>query len=407
MSSAKFNFTDLINPVEESLFFAEYWETAPLHISRKDPNSYSSILSGTDIDYIVSTACVLQNSSVELLGEAMGTPGSLDAASVYKAYQQGASIRIRGAHRYWKPIWMLCRRLEQMFSFPVQANLYCTPASSHALNRHYDEHEVFVLQIAGCKHWRLFEAGVTLPLQHAPLLPFENLAGKEGYRRSPRIAEVVKQLEGSGPTHEITMETGDLLYLPRGVIHEAETSDELSVHLTIGVHVLTWADLLMVALGQTSNQDVRFRKSLPVGFANETVSGDSLKEQFNQLLDALSQQADLTAALEEIAGSFFRSEQSISDGSIVNDGSAKEINGDTLMEHRPGLLCRLVLEGETAGLASGNNVIWMPRFFEQALRFIAQTTEFKVSEIPGGMSGKSKVTLVKRLVQEGFLRVAR
>lgn len=410
MSPTNLDFRNLLDPIDERLFFSEYWEVKPLYISRKDPKCYSSLLSASDIDYLVSLACLLRNSSVELLGNTGDTADSHNTkhpASVYKAYQQGASIRINGVHRYWKPIWILCRQLEQLFSFPVRANLYCSPANTHALYRHYDQHDVLVLQIAGRKRWRVFGAPVLLPWQDPPLLNFESFDDKTDYRRSPKVKEVVRELEESSPIHELIMNTGDLLYLPRGFVHEAQTHDEISVHLTIGIHVLTWADLLTVALGQVGHQDVRFRRSLPIGFANETLPVTELNERFNELLEAFSQHVNLTGVMEELAGSFFSSEQTISDGSIAGDNTAEEIDLDTLVERRPGLLCRLVFEEDTVGLASTNNVVWMPGLFEQTLRFVAQTTEFRARALPGGMSEKSKVNLTRRLVYEGFLRTVR
>jgi hypothetical protein len=48
----------------------------------------------------------------------------------------------------------------------------------------------------------------------------------------------------------------------------------------------------------------------------------------------------------------------------------------------------------------------MPTGFEDALRFIATTREFRVSEIPGQMTENSKVSLARRLIQDGFVRIA-
>jgi len=52
---------------------------------------------------------------------------------------------------------------------------------------------------------------------------------------------------------ELMLTAGDLLYMPRGFLHEAWTTDEPSTHLTVGLHVVRWLDLLSVALAQVSN----------------------------------------------------------------------------------------------------------------------------------------------------------
>ena len=50
----------------------------------------------------------------------------------------------------------------------------------------------------------------------------------------------------SGPVLECTLEPGDLLYMPRGFIHEASTKeDQHSLHITLSAaQKNTWGDLL-------------------------------------------------------------------------------------------------------------------------------------------------------------------
>ncbi|RLN91356.1 hypothetical protein BBJ28_00021582, partial [Nothophytophthora sp. Chile5] len=65
---------------------------------------------------------------------------------------------------------------------------------------------------------------------------------------------------------------GDLLYFPRGVVHQACTDDEhFSTHVTISVYQHnTWANFLEVALPRVIrhafDSDVAFRRGLPVGY---------------------------------------------------------------------------------------------------------------------------------------------
>src|SRR5438105_504041 len=152
------NFDALISPIRREQFFSEYWETKPLRVSRKQRDYYGPLVSGDDIDYMLSVASLLDREGVELIGAAEHRAGPSDrpASAVYQAYRQGASIRIRGVDRYWKPLWNLCLRTQELFGFHVGANLYCTPAKSYALDRHYDLHDTVILQIAGSKNWRVF-----------------------------------------------------------------------------------------------------------------------------------------------------------------------------------------------------------------------------------------------------------
>ena len=53
---------------------------------------------------------------------------------------------------------------------------------------------------------------------------------------------------------------GRTLYLPRGWLHEAATSDSDSLHITVGVSVYTWVDAFKAALDDCRD-DVEFRRT--------------------------------------------------------------------------------------------------------------------------------------------------
>ena len=106
----------------------------------------------------------------------------------------------------------------------VQVNAYLSPAAARGLELHFDQHDVFVLQLAGRKRWRVWEPleRTRLPVRIGPPVPL------------PTFDEL------GSPAIDRTMEAGDCLYLPRGFPHAAETVDESSAHLTIGVIALMW-----------------------------------------------------------------------------------------------------------------------------------------------------------------------
>lgn len=405
MAASEFDFERLISPYTSDQFFSEYWEAKPLSISRRQADYYATLLSGSDIDYILSTSFLLDRSHVELLGT-IDNPELLGkdyVSAAYQAYRQGASFRIRGINRHWTALWLLCRQIEQVFAFPVGANLYCTPKNSHGLNRHYDRHDTIILQIAGSKHWAVYSSPEKLPLEHVPLLAFEKLGEPTQYRGTPVVETVVAQTAGEEPIAEFVIEAGDFLYLPRGFVHEARTSEEFSAHVTIGIHVLTWLDLISVALGQFGHKEPRFRKALPVGF-NSRDAGASIKENFDALLGTFSQNADVSSALEEIGASLIWNQQAIGEGSIIETDEAP-LTANTTVERRPGLLSRFVVDGNFVRIAAAHADVSLPRDFEPALRFVSENSSFRVGDMPGRLSDHSKINLVHRLIKNGFLRV--
>jgi hypothetical protein len=214
--------------------------------------------------------------------------------------------------------------------------------------------------------------------------------------------------ETGRPTHELTLEQGDLLYLPRGFVHEARAEDVASAHLTVGLHVTTWLDLMAVALGQLGQRDERFRKSLPVGVLHD--AGAASRAEFDALVEAFAAGASLRDALTEVAEGFVRTREDAGDGTLfggaLDPGDASKVGAETLLERRPGLLCRVVLEADSVGLASPRGALWMPKPFEAALAFVASAEEFRPRDIPGRLSEAGRLALARRLIQDGFVRVA-
>jgi ribosomal protein L16 Arg81 hydroxylase len=400
----------LLAPITLDEFFSDYWEKEPLVISHREPARYRALLEVSDIDFILSSAFTTDKTAVEVLGTAaveksLKEVSATHVSELYEAYRRGFTIRVSRAHRHWKPIRALCRSLEQSFGFPVRANLYCTSASANISTRHYDTHDVLVLQISGRKSWRIYKPLVQLPLESVPPLPFEERTAMLKYARGgPRKARAnIDNDECGEPLSELMVTAGDLLYLPRGFLHEAWTTDEPSTHLTIGLHVVRWLDLLSVALAQVSNRDLRFRQALPTG----PDAQNELEELFTGLVEAFARQANLKDAAEELASSFVQSRQAVGDGTLTGSvPTTTDIDGSTLLEHRPGLLCRFAQNGGAVGIISAHRALWMPPGFEEAFRFIAATRQFRAGEIPGQMTDTSKLSLVRRLLQDGFVRIA-
>jgi bifunctional lysine-specific demethylase and histidyl-hydroxylase NO66 len=96
---------------------------------------------------------------------------------------------------------------------------------------HFDDVDVYILQVEGRKRWRLY-----------PPLPGHALP-----RYSSR--DFVEAEVGACMLDTI-LEPGDMLYLPRGTIHQAEAlPSEHSMHLTVSAEQRrTWADLLGIAV---------------------------------------------------------------------------------------------------------------------------------------------------------------
>lgn len=107
-------------------------------------------------------------------------------------------------------------KLQEYFHCMVGANIYLTPPNSQGFAPHYDDIEAFVLQIEGKKEWLLYP-----PRNGSEHLPRES---------SPNFQEN----ELGEPALQQILQPGDMLYFPRGWIHQARTvEDQHSLHITL------------------------------------------------------------------------------------------------------------------------------------------------------------------------------
>lgn len=423
MSKIDFSYLVAPHPVDE--FFAQYWQQRSLLIQRREPQRFHDLLAASDIEAVLAMADRLPIGAVELIGKTNAIehrqPESSPALAGF--FTSGSTIRVKRVERYSAPLAELCRSIEQELGFPTRANLYCTPAGARGFDLHFDTHEVLVLQLLGKKQWQTYEPTKKLPLEYVQPLTFED--GREALKHSRGGSEAgqdeISAAERGTLAVEATLEAGDSLYLPRGFAHQAESLDEPSAHLTIGIHVVTWLDLLSVTLRQSGDRHESLRQALPVGWFNNNPSnnpsnhpsnhqsanqsnpqsGGIFAAEFARLLELFSHDANCQSAINEIRDGLIRTREGSSSNSDLD-----VLDHKTKVEVTGRLEVYLSDDGHMAGLALGQKVFWMPACFAPALRFVAERRSFCPSELPGQITDHGKLGFVGRLVADGFLRIA-
>ncbi|WP_426564434.1 cupin domain-containing protein [Angustibacter sp. McL0619] len=188
------------------------------------------------------------------LGAAIGDQVSDD--KLLALFADGATLVLQGLHRTWPPLVAFCQQLAEELGHPVQANAYVTPPQSRGFDDHYDVHDVFVVQVAGEKRWRIHPPVHESPLPDQPW--------------TDRRAAVAAAAE-TEPLLDVVLRPGDCLYLPRGYLHAATALGAVSTHLTLGVHAWTryaLAEDVLAAALQNLSEDSELRRSLPIGSAS-------------------------------------------------------------------------------------------------------------------------------------------
>lgn len=393
----KLDFSYLIAPHAAGDFFDQYWQLTALLMKRGEGSRHHELIDASDADEVLSMAERLPAEAVEVIGKDQTNEAAGDSnGAIAGRFSKGATIRVRAIQRFCEPLGDLCRNIEEELGCPVRANLYCTPANSRGFKLHFDTHEVFVLQLFGKKRWQIFAPSETLPLEFIPRLSFED--DRNALRRSRRRESgAISETQPGTPEIEAVLEPGDCLYLPRGFLHQAEAQDEPSVHLTIGIHVLTWLDLLSVALGQAASKHDDLRRALPIGLFKDSLNRDKFAAEFREHVELFARDAIFESAVDEIAESFARTRNAARDESIEND-TALEGNGQ--------LRFYLAADGTMAGLACDQKELWLPAGFAPAMRFVAEQRVFMPRQLPGSITENGKLAFVRHLVRDGFLRLA-
>jgi len=387
----------LLAPLEPAAFFRDVWERQHYVLARGAPGHYADLLSLDDVDALIGLSGIvapLQGDIrlVKQADECLEVRPTKDQAianlqDVYQAYADGFTVVVNQVERHWAPVAALCRGLETVFQCRVGANLYLTPRQAQGFTPHYDTHDLFVLQLAGAKAWRLYGAVTPLPLP-----------GPADERAVP------PDLLGS-PTEECRLADGDLLYLPRGHVHEALTATESSLHLTVGIHVTRWADLLCAAIMQAAEQEVALREAVPPDWLRGEATAEPVLSRLQELLGLVAADVPRGRVLAGWARHFLAERSPALEGHFRSLDRLPELALDTRVRRRAGLTCTVVVENGAAALHFGGTWVAGPERIAPQLRFVAATEAFSVAELPGRLNDSGKVVLVRRLVREGLLSV--
>ncbi|XP_029434806.1 ribosomal oxygenase 2 isoform X2 [Rhinatrema bivittatum] len=278
-------FASLISPISHEEFFQHYWEKKPLLIQREDSamaDCYQALFQLADLKELSSqgifygrdlNVCRCVNGKKKILNK----EGNINYVQLKRDFdQKKATIQFHQPQRFKDPLWRLQAELECFFGSLVGSNVYITPPAAQGLPPHYDDVEVFILQLEGQKHWRLYKPTILLAREYN--VQSESCIGS--------------------PTHEFILKPGDLLYFPRGTIHQADTpaGGHHATHLTISTYQnSSWGDYLLDVIpglvfdGMKDN--VELRKGVPRQLLMQVDAGDSA-QRLSGLLRSLADQLE-------------------------------------------------------------------------------------------------------------------
>jgi ribosomal protein L16 Arg81 hydroxylase len=379
----------LIHPTSKKNFFEEYFEKRTLVVKRGEPDYFKGLLSLDEIDRVITTLnrstdeIILKNAGREISEKDYTVDGSIDVAKLYQLFHEGSTVTLAFLDDVLPPLTRFCRSLEGEFSCPFQTNIYLTPPGAQGAKAHYDTHDVFVLQIAGSKKWTIYGTPVGLPL---PAQDFDSTIHELG-----------------AVTMEFELAAGDVAYIPRGVVHDARSTDTVSLHVTAGILRYTWTDLLLEFVASASLRDAALRKSLPPGFARTGFDRVQARETLRELLNRAEAAGNFDAALDYFAGDFFSKCRPLLRGQMAQMAALEELSVDSAAGVREGAIFRLETDGESIAIECGGRRISFPAQAREAVEFALSRSRFAIRELPGDLDDAGKLVIVRRLIKEGLV----
>ncbi len=304
----------------------------------------------------------------------------VDTEAVAKAYADGATLVFQGLHRTWEPLSEFTAQLVADLGHPVQVNAYLTPPAAQGFSAHYDTHDVFVVQVAGRKHWTIHEPVLLLPSTDEPW--------------DSRRAEVAARAQEHAHL-DTELSPGDALYLPRGWLHAARSGAEPTLHLTFGVHPLTVRDVLRAAI-DAHDDDPRLRASLPLGVDpdDSATFADSLTAAEAALRDVHVESATTGKALR---AKLSRDTRPAPIRPIEQAAARAQVGPASRVRLRQHL--RVQLTGNDLSLP--DRTIPLPEGVSNAMEVLLTGASVSVIDLPGDVA--ASLALVAQLLAEAVL----
>jgi ribosomal protein L16 Arg81 hydroxylase len=382
----------LLRPHDKNVFLNEVWQRRPQVLATGRAGYFETLFSKRAVERIIEfsqprslSLRLASAASNERIETPLSPNGRINVDQMRKLYLKGQTVVLNSVEDFDPTVAQLARAIETEMGARVQVNSYLTPASSQGFRPHYDTHDVLVAQIEGEKLWKVYGRDSVCPLN-------EMVDGDPKFRESTQ------------PPEEICLRSGDLLYLPRGWIHEAVTDKTASLHLTIGIHAPLGIDLLYAALEALVDRHAELRETLPVGPLGAEARRARLEARFAELVELFASNASAAEAARAIDDQLLRRGRSGGDGHLFEDiENLPDLTSDTVLQRRTNVCCRVLeIDDGVVGLQFLNGLIKGPAAFQSAMSFIATRVEpFAPSDLPG-LSEDEQLVLASSLVTDGL-----
>jgi hypothetical protein len=227
----------------EKVFFSTYFNRAPLYRPGALTGDPRELLSIAELDTIMQFEAI-RPPYIRITTEAGGVleggfttttrvqstiiTDTVVPSRAYELLRTGATISWNSVNHYHAGLRELTRMLAVKFAIRSDVVAFLTPAGRQGFTPHHDPVDLFIIQLEGTKHWKLWQP---------PSVRRGDLAH-------------YKETDLGPPVLEMSLQPGDVLYLPYNTPHVAVAQEQMSLHLSVMIRPRMWSDLLRLTAGR-------------------------------------------------------------------------------------------------------------------------------------------------------------
>ena len=388
-------FAELAGPEEE--FFSTYFNKAPLYrpaALKADPRQLFSL---ADLDTLLHFEAIrppyirIVKDGDGVLDAAFTTSTRVQSANitdtvvperVYELLRTGATITWNSVNHFHSGLRELTRMLATKFAIRSDVVAFLTPAGRQGFTPHHDPVDLFIIQLEGTKHWKLWK-------------PPADRRGE---------IQLYKESELGEPVIAVTLQPGDVLYLPYGTPHVATADEQVSLHLSVMVRPRIWSDLLRLTVGRLVEDEPFWQ----FPYLNEAVLDDQAKVLADRaaLLARLLRETDPATEVRRLIADGRRSVGSSQGGTFQEIAAIDSMTPDTRLR-RTGVEVSFIetANGKTKTKVNGHTVA-IPEPVAGILQEIG-TGDIAAGELFPGAGGQRSASAAQALTRLGILTVIR
>lgn len=209
----------LLGEMSVGVFIRHYYRHQPFALP-DSANLYKDLISWGLLEEIFSNQhkdCWLPKRGL-LPQDGHLASGLLNISRARQGFSNGHTVLVRHAEKAQKQLKAIADDFYGLLQKPIDIQVYCTPKDEEGFDWHYDVEDVFVIQSAGEKEFRLV-SNTIIPRP----LPMMTPELRMRFYEELRTTEI-----------RCWLKAGDWLYIPAGYWHKARAVTD-SFHMSIGV----------------------------------------------------------------------------------------------------------------------------------------------------------------------------